>query len=87
MFSKALGIDHPFMLRAHAHYGVISTAELGADLFARWHGHTRYQRTRKLVARGIGFLYLLRPESNDPHSLLRSSMSGTDDIDALVEEL
>ena len=77
----------PFMLRTHSNYAVISTADLGAGLFDRWRGHTRYERTRKLVGRGIGFLYLLRPVSRDEHSLVRSEMSGTDDIDALRERL
>jgi len=80
-------------LRRHAfalgggHYGVISTALLGANLIDLWHGHTRYQRTRKLVARYIGFLFLHRAEVDDPHSLFRSQMSGAGDIDALVEKL
>lgn len=77
----------PFMLRSHLHYAVISTADLGAGFFDRRRGHTRYERTRKLAGRGIGFLYYLRPESSDPHSLVRSEMSGTDDIDALDERL
>jgi hypothetical protein len=45
------------------------------------------ERTRKLAGRGIGFLYYLRPQSSDSHSLVRSEMSGTDDIDALRERL
>ena len=77
----------PFMLRAHSNYAVISTADLGAGFFDRRRGHTRYERTRKLAGRGIGFLYYLRPESSDRHSLVRSEMSGTDDIDALRERL
>jgi hypothetical protein len=77
----------PFMLRDYAHYAVISTADLGAGPLDRWRGHTRYERTRKLVGRGIGFLYLMRPVSDDPKSLMRSEMSGTDDIDALRERL
>jgi hypothetical protein len=77
----------PFMLRSHSHYAVISTADLGAGFFDRRRGHTRYERTRKLAGRGIGFLYYLRPETSDRHSLVRSEMSGTDDIDALRERL
>lgn len=87
MFSTALDLEHPFMLRWETHYGVVSTADLAASLIDRLRGHTRYERTRKLVARGIGFLYLRRPPSADPHSLLRSQMSGTGDIDALDERL
>jgi hypothetical protein len=86
MFSEALALRRPFMLR-DASNGVVSTADLGADLWARVRGHSRYERTRKLVARGIGFLYLKRSESSDEHSLLRSQMSGTGDIDALDERL
>jgi hypothetical protein len=78
---------HAFALGAPAHYGVISTAELGGNLIDLWHGHTRYQRTRKLVARYIGFLFLHRRQVDDPHSLLRPQMSGAGDIDALVEKL
>jgi hypothetical protein len=77
----------PFMLRAYPHYAVISTAELGAGVFDRLRGHTRYERTRKLVGRSVGFLYFRMPVSSDPHSLVRSEMSGTDDIDALREAL
>jgi hypothetical protein len=87
MFSETLDLRHPFMLRDGAHFGIVSTADLGASLWARIRGHTRYERTRKLVARGIGFLYLRRPVSSDEHSLLRSQMSGTGDIDALDERL
>jgi len=85
MFSENLDLQRPFMLRDGAHYGIVSTADLGASIWARVRGHTRYERTRKLVARGIGFLYLRRPVSSDDHSLLRSRMSGTGDIDALDE--
>jgi hypothetical protein len=87
MFSDVLDLRRPFMLRDGSRYGVVSTADLGASILARVRGHTRYERTRKLVARGIGFLYLKRPESSDEHSLLRSQMSGTGDIDALDERL
>jgi hypothetical protein len=87
MFSKMLDLRHPFMLRDGSRYGVVSTADLGAGIWSRVRGHTRHERTRKLVARGIGFLYLKRPESSDSHSLLRSQMSGTGDIDALDERL
>ena len=87
MYSDALDLRNPFMLRDGSRYGVVSTADLGASIWARVRGHTRHERTRKLVARGIGFLYLKRPESSDEHSLLRSQMSGTGDIDALDERL
>lgn len=87
MSSEGLGTRRPFLLRDHPHYAVISTADLGAGPFDRMRGHTRYERTRKLVARAVGFLYLRRPQSTDAHSLLRSGMSGTGDIDALDERL
>lgn len=87
MSSEGLGTRRPFLLRDHPHYAVISTADLGAGPFDRMRGHTRYERTRKLVARAIGFLYLRRPQSTDEHSLLRSGMSGPGDIDALDERL
>jgi hypothetical protein len=87
MWSGNLGLQRPFMLRARSNYAVISTADLGAGVIDRIRGHTRYERTRKLVGRGIGFLYLLRPISYDDKSLLRRQMSGTDDIDALDERL
>jgi len=87
MSSEGLGTRRPFLLRDHPHYAVISTADLGAGPFDRIRGHTRYERARKLMARAIGFLYLRRPQSTDEHSLLRSGMSGTGDIDALDERL
>jgi hypothetical protein len=87
MFSDALDLRYPFMLRDHGHHAVVSTADLGANLVDRWRGRSRYKRTRKLIARGIGFLYLRRSMSDDSHSLMRSQMSGTDDIDALDERL
>ena len=87
MFSTQLDLNHPFMLRAFPHYAVVSTADLGATVFARLRGHTRYERTRKLAARAIGFLYLRRPVSPDSHSLLRSQMGGVDEIDDLDERL
>jgi hypothetical protein len=87
MRSRSLDLPHTFSFRSRAHFGVVSTSRLGGNVTDRIHGHTRYERTRKLVARNIGFLFLGRAEVDDPHSLLRSQMSGTDDIDALDEEL
>jgi len=87
MLSHELALERPFMLRDSMHYAVISTADLGAGPLDRLRGHTRYQRTRKLVGRGIGFLYLMQPVSSDRKSLVRSKMSGADDIDDLVERL
>jgi len=81
--------DHVFSWRESlGHYAVVSTSPLGADAFDLLrHGHTRYVRTRKLIARNIGFLYYRRSESNDSHSLLRPSMNGVHDIDKLTEAL
>lgn len=87
MGSRSLALSHTFSLRATSHYGVISTSHLPGDVSDRIRGNTRYKRTRKLVARNIGFLFFGRPEVDDPHNLLRSQMSGTDDIDALDEKL
>lgn len=87
MFSKALGVEQPFLLRTRAHYAIVSTAHLGATVGDDISGHTRYLRTRKVAARAIGFLYLRLPFSDDPQSLLRSEMSGIDDIDRLDEKL
>jgi hypothetical protein len=87
MFSDSLDLDRPFLLGDPSHYALVSTADLGGDVYARWRGHTRYERTRKLVARAIGFVYLHRAVSRDPHSLLRSSMSSVDEIDDLHEKL
>jgi hypothetical protein len=66
---------------------VVSTSSLGASLYSRLRGHTRYERTRKLVARNIGFLYYHRDVVDDPHSLMRSQMHGVGDIDKLREQL
>jgi hypothetical protein len=87
MFSPGLGVHGLFSLRNPAPYGVVSSSPLAASLFDRLRGHDRHERVRKLVARNIGFLYFGRPESSDPHSLLRSSMSSVHDIDALHEDL
>jgi hypothetical protein len=87
MFSPSLGIHGLFSLRNPVPYGVVSSSPLAASLFDRLRGHDRHERVRKLVARNIGFLYFGRPESSDPHSLLRSSMSSVHDIDALRENL
>jgi hypothetical protein len=87
MFSTNLGMHGLFSLRNPVPYGVVSSSPLGASLFDRLRGHDRHERVRKLVARNVGFLYFRRPESSDPHSLLRSSMSSVHDIDALNEDL
>jgi hypothetical protein len=87
MLSPSIHMDHMFSLRNPPPYCVVSSSRLGATLFDRLRGHGRHERVRKLVARNIGFLYLQRPESSDPHSLLRSSMSSVHDIDALDEHL
>jgi hypothetical protein len=87
MRANRAGLRHHAFALGEGHYGVISTALLGGNLIDLWQGHTRYQRTRKLVARYMGFLYLHRAKVDDPHSLLRSQMSSADDIDALVEKL
>jgi hypothetical protein len=87
MRANRAGLRHHAFALGDGHYGVISTALLGGNLIDLWRGHTRYQRTRKLVARYIGFLFLHREQVDDPHSLFRSKMSGADDIDALVESL
>src|SRR2546426_3043719 len=85
MYSKSQG--HVFSLRERRGYGVVSTAQLSANVLARLGGHTRLERTRKLVARNIGFLFLRRSEVSDTYSLLRSPMSSVSDIDALREKL
>ncbi len=78
---------HVFSWRAPPHYGVVSTSSLAANVLDRLRGHSRHERTRKLVARNIGFLYYRRHEDDDPHSLLRPPMHGNDDIDELKERL
>jgi len=69
------------------HYAVVSTSLLGDDTFDLRHRTTRHVRTRKLVARDLGFLYYRRPELDDSHSLLRPSMNGVHEIDELREDL
>jgi hypothetical protein len=78
---------HVFSWRAPPHYGVVSTSSLAANVLDRLRGHSRHERTRKLVARDIGFLYYRRHEVDDPHSLLRPPMHGNGDIDELKESL
>jgi hypothetical protein len=87
MYARTENLPHTFSWRAPPHYGVVSTSELAANVLDRLRGHSRHERTRKLVARNIGFLYYRRHEVDDPHSLLRPSMHGVDDIDKLKETL
>jgi hypothetical protein len=87
MYDEVEHLEHEFSLRSPPHYGVVSTSDLGATLFERWEGHNRHQRTRKLVARIIGFTYYGRGVVDDPRSLLRSQMDSVGDIDELEEEL
>jgi hypothetical protein len=84
MYVRSEDLPHTFSWRAPPHYGVVSTSGLGSEAVP---GGSRHVRTRKLVARNIGFLYLRRPEVDDRHSLLRPSMNGIDDIDELDERL
>jgi hypothetical protein len=87
MYETRKDHTHVFSWRAPPHYGVVSTSSLAASLLDRLRGHFRHERTRKLLARNIGFLYYHRLEVDDPHSLLRSPMSGVGDIDKLREKL
>ncbi len=80
-------LTHVFSWRAPPHYGVVSTSSLAANIVDRLRRHSRYERTRKLVARNIGFLYYRRRMVDDPHSLLRPPMHGAGDIDKLKEKL
>jgi hypothetical protein len=84
MYARTEDLPHTFSWRAPPRYGVVSTSDLGA----RYGGDSsRHVRTRKLVARNIGFLYLHLREVEERHSLLRSRMHGVDDIDELDETL
>ena len=85
--STSLGIQHMFSFRDSQRYAVVSSAQIGANGFDRVRGHSRHERVRKLVAREIGFLYLKRGETTDPHSLTRPMMWRLHDIDALREAL
>jgi hypothetical protein len=87
MYARTEKLRHTFSWRAPPHYGVVSTSSLAANVLDRLWGHSRHERTRKLVARNIGFLYYRRHEVDDPHSLLRPPMRGVDDIDKLKETL
>jgi hypothetical protein len=87
MYDSREGLAHEFSLRAPPHHAVVSTSPLGARVLARLRGHDRHERTRKLIARNVGFLYFNRAVVDDPHSLLRSSMDSVDDIDKLHEDL
>jgi hypothetical protein len=87
MYDSSEDLAHEFSLRAPPAQGVVSTSSLGASLYSRLRGHSRYERTRKLVARNIGFLYYHRDVDNDPRSLLRSQMHSVGDIDKLREKL
>jgi hypothetical protein len=85
MYDRGDRLAHTFSWRASSHYGVVSTSTLAANILDRIRGHSRHERTRKLVARNIGFLYYHRHEIDDPRSLLRSPMHGVGDIDKLRE--
>jgi hypothetical protein len=87
MYAAREGRTHVFSWRAPPHYGVVSTSSLAANILDRLRGHSRHERTRKLVARNIGFLYYRSHEVDDPHSLLRPPMHGNGDIDKLKETL
>jgi hypothetical protein len=87
MYASGEDRTHVFSWRAPPHYGVVSTSSLAANVLDRLRGHSRHERTRKLVARNIGFLYYRRHEVDDPHSLLRPPMHGNGDIDKLKETL
>jgi hypothetical protein len=87
MYGTGEDRTHVFSWRAPPHYGVVSTSSLAASILDRLRGHSRHERTRKLVARNIGFLYYRRHEVADPHSLLRPPMNGNGDIDKLRETL
>jgi hypothetical protein len=87
MYAAGEGRTHVFSWRAPPRYGVVSTSSLAANILDRLRGHSRHERTRKLVARNIGFLYYRRHEVDDPHSLLRPPMHGNGDIDKLKETL
>jgi hypothetical protein len=87
MYDSSEDLAHEFSLRAPPAQGVVSTSPLGASLYSHLRGHSRYERTRKLVARNIGFLYYRRDVVDDPHSLLRSQMHSIGDIDKLREQL
>jgi hypothetical protein len=87
MYAMREDRTHVFSWRAPPHYGVVSTSSLAANVLDRLRGHSRHERTRKLVARNIGFLYYRRHEVDDPHSLLRPPMHGNGDIDKLKETL
>ncbi len=87
MYATEDGITHVFSWRAQPHYGVVSTSSLAANIIDRLRRHSRYERTRKLVARNIGFLYYRRRMVDDPQSLLRPPMHGAGDIDKLKEKL
>lgn len=87
MESTSLGIQHLFAFRDSQHYGVVSSAQVGANGFDRLRGHSRHERVRKLVAREIGFLYFKRSESEDRRSLVGPMLWRLHDIDALTEAL
>jgi hypothetical protein len=87
MYATWEGRTHVFSWRAPSHYGVVSTSSLAANVLDRLRGHSRHERTRKLVARNIGFLYYRREAVDNPHSLLRAPMYGNGDIDKLKETL
>jgi hypothetical protein len=87
MYATREDRTHVFSWRARPYYGVVATSSLAANVLDRLRGHSRHERTRKLVARNIGFLYYRRHEVDDPHSLLRPPMQGNGDIDELKETL
>jgi hypothetical protein len=78
---------HVFSLRSEPHFGIVSTAQLSANVLDRLRGHTRHERTRKLVARNMAFLYFHRPVVQDPKSLTRPKMASIGEIDDLEERL
>jgi hypothetical protein len=51
MYAARENRTHVFSWRAPPHYGVVSTSSLAANILDRLRGHSRHERTRKLVAR------------------------------------
>jgi hypothetical protein len=83
--STSLGLQHMFAFRLSQHYAVVSSAQVGANGFDRLRGHSRHERVRKLLAREVEFLYLGKPQSDDPHSLVGSMLWRLHDIDQMRE--
>jgi predicted Zn-dependent protease len=70
------------------HYAVVSSARMDVDDPGGAPGDSAllHKRLVKMVSRDIGFLYYGLSPSPNPHSVVRESLMGTDELDEMGED-